>query len=121
MPGGPRTRHPPAEPPAVSAAPALWLLAEMALAAADRAGVIGVIKPMALPRTHMAEYLSYPPTAPAQRFEGAAFPRKRLAQLRGAFRGNGREAGASGFATYAGGPRPAGSGRARPVGLTVTG
>jgi hypothetical protein len=29
----------------------------MALAAADRVGAIGVIKPMALPRTPMAEYL----------------------------------------------------------------
>jgi hypothetical protein len=31
----------------------------MALAAADRVGAIGVIKPMALPRTPMAEYLRY--------------------------------------------------------------
>jgi hypothetical protein len=43
----------------------------MAPAAADRVGAIAVIKPMALPRTPMAEYLSDPPTAPAQRFEGA--------------------------------------------------
>ena len=43
----------------------------MALAAADRVGAIGVIKPMALPRTPMAEYLSDPPTAPARRFDGA--------------------------------------------------
>ena len=43
----------------------------MALAAADRVGAIAVIKSMALPRTPMAEYLSDPPTAPAQRFRGA--------------------------------------------------
>ena len=43
----------------------------MALTVADRVGAIGVIKPMALPGTPMAEYLSDPPTAPAQRFEGA--------------------------------------------------
>jgi hypothetical protein len=46
----------------------------VALTVADRVGAIAVIKPTAPPRTPMAEYLSDdPPTAPAQRFEGAEF------------------------------------------------